>query len=70
VVRSTPPEGEGHVRDYAAGLKTRDAERYLDIVTELKAEESTGLAALSVAARELSSLADRIGRGAGQEDRR
>ena len=36
----------------------------------LKAEESIGLAAVSVAARELSGVADRIARGRGQVDRR
>jgi len=56
--------------DYMAGLKARDVERFQAIIADLKAEESIGLAAVSVAARELSGVADRVGRSPGQEDRR
>jgi glutamate dehydrogenase len=56
--------------DYAARLRARDIERFRGIVAELKADDAAGLAALSVAVRELSALADRIGRLAGEERRR
>ena len=56
--------------DYMALVKSSDLERFRDIVEELKAEESIGLAAASVAARELGVLADRVARRPGQEDRR
>ena len=56
--------------DYMAGIRARDVDRFLEIIAELKAEESIGLAAVSVAARELSGVADRIARGRGQVDRR
>jgi glutamate dehydrogenase len=46
--------------DYMGGLKARDLGRFREIVTELKDEESIGLAAISVATRELSDLADRV----------
>ena len=55
---------------YVARLRARDVERFRGIIAELKADESAGLAALSVAARELSTLADRIGRPPGVERRR
>jgi len=53
-----------------SSLKRRDFDRFRDIVEELKAEESIGLAAASVAARELGGLADRLARQPGQADRR
>ena len=56
--------------EYMGGLKARDVERFQEIVGELKAEESIGLAGVSVAARELSGVADRVARSPGQEDRR
>jgi len=56
--------------DYLTLLKPREIERFEGIVSELKEEASVGLAAASVATRELSGLADRLSRRAGQEDRR
>ena len=38
----------------------REVERFMDIIEELKGEESPGLAAVSVITRELSALADRL----------
>ena len=61
-------EDEG--TDYMAYVRPADLERFRDIVEELRAEESIGLAAASVAARELSVLADRMARPPDQEDRR
>jgi glutamate dehydrogenase len=52
-------------------LRERDVERFRSIVDELRKEEpSVGLAALSVAVRELSNLADRTARHASMERRR
>jgi glutamate dehydrogenase len=56
--------------DFMAVLRQREVERFRSIVEELQAEESIGLAAMSVAIRELGSVADRLGREKGQEDRR
>jgi glutamate dehydrogenase len=62
--------GEPDSSAYTARLRPRDVERFRGIVTELKGDDSVGLPALSVAVRELSTLADRIGRYAGVERRR
>jgi len=67
--RAEAVEG-GDAPDYLAALKPREVQRYRDILDELKAEEAAGLAAVSVAARELSSVADAVGRPPGQADRR
>jgi len=65
------PQGGNASHDYLASLRTRETERFRELVEELKAEENVGFAAVSVAARELSSVADRIDRGPGlAEDRR
>jgi glutamate dehydrogenase len=56
--------------DYTSRLRARDVERFRAMVAELKADGTVGLAALSVAARELSGLADRLGRQGGEERRR
>ena len=56
--------------DVMSRVKAKDLSRFRDIVTELKGEETIGLAAVSVAARELSGLADRVARGPSQDDRR
>jgi glutamate dehydrogenase len=61
------------LHDYVASLKSREVERFQGIVEELKAEDTIGLAAVSVAARELSAVADRLTRAtapAGKEERR
>jgi glutamate dehydrogenase len=63
------PDGIG-ADDVMNRFKSRDVGRFRDIVSELKGEETIGLAAVSVAARELSSLADRVARGVSQDDRR
>jgi glutamate dehydrogenase len=55
--------------DFVAVLKPREVQRFRGIVEELHAESSIGLAAVSVAARELSTIADRFGRGVEREDR-
>ncbi|MDX1493023.1 MAG: NAD-glutamate dehydrogenase, partial [Longimicrobiales bacterium] len=60
----------GDVVDYVSLVRTRDAERFHQVMEELKAEESIGLAAVSVAARELAEVADRLSRDPSQEDRR
>ncbi|HSH75696.1 MAG TPA: NAD-glutamate dehydrogenase domain-containing protein, partial [Longimicrobiales bacterium] len=54
---------------YPDCLAAHDVDRFNGILAELRAEESVGLAALSVAARELSMLADRVGRRATLERR-
>jgi glutamate dehydrogenase len=56
--------------DFVSRLRPRDIERFRSVVTELKAEAAVGLAALSVAARELCGLGDRIGRHGGEERRK
>ena len=69
MLRRYDPE-DGASKDYVSSLKRRDFDRFRDIIEELKAEESIGLAAASVAARELGGLADRLARKPGQADRR
>lgn len=59
------PTAEGPV-DFASLIRPRDAARFHRVMEELKAEESVGLAAVSVAARELAEVADRVGRVPGQ----
>ncbi|MGD8288973.1 MAG: NAD-glutamate dehydrogenase, partial [Gemmatimonadota bacterium] len=56
--------------DYMSRLKPRDVERFRGTLAELRDEETLGLAAISVAARELSAVADRLGRGSAMERRR
>ncbi|MDH3205713.1 MAG: NAD-glutamate dehydrogenase [Gemmatimonadota bacterium] len=56
--------------DYVAKVSPRDVERFRGILAELREEESVGLAAVSVAARELSAVADGLGRGTDVERRR
>ena len=63
-------EDEPGLSDYMSLVRTRDVERFRQVMEELKAEESIGLPAVSVAARELADVADRLGREPGQEDRR
>ncbi|HUF74955.1 MAG TPA: NAD-glutamate dehydrogenase domain-containing protein, partial [Longimicrobiales bacterium] len=63
-------EGTADESAYTSRLRARDVERFRSIVAELKGDESVGLPALSVAARELFLLADRIGRPPGVERRR
>jgi glutamate dehydrogenase len=55
---------------YAARLQARDLERFRGVLSDLKTDGEPGLAALTVAARELLGLADRIGRASGEERRR
>ncbi|HET9948360.1 MAG TPA: NAD-glutamate dehydrogenase domain-containing protein, partial [Longimicrobiales bacterium] len=50
--------------------RSREVERFKEILEELKAEESVGLPALSVAARELATLADRLASNQPVERRR
>jgi glutamate dehydrogenase len=59
----------GPSHDYLAAIRTREIERFRELIEELKSEERIGLAAVSVAARELSAVAERMGRVPGQEDR-
>jgi glutamate dehydrogenase len=56
--------------DYQSSAMARNVERFGDVIEELKAEETVGLAAISVATRELGVLADWLGLRPGQEDRR
>jgi glutamate dehydrogenase len=56
--------------DYMARVRDRDVERFRGILDELKEEDVVGLAAVSVATRELASVADRTARGAAGERRR
>ena len=62
-------EGEAS-RDYLSSIRPRHLDRFKELLEEIKAEDSIGLAAVSVAARELGTLADRLGRLPGQADRR
>jgi glutamate dehydrogenase len=55
---------------FMSRLRARDVARFRGVIAELKADDSVSLPALSVAARELATLADRIGRHAGVERRR
>jgi glutamate dehydrogenase len=59
--------GEG---GYLERVRARDLSRFQEIVTELKGEETISLSALSVAIRELSTVADRLERHAHRDDRR
>ena len=56
--------------DYMSYLRPSDLDRFRDIVEELRAEESIGLAAASVAVRELGGLAGRVARTTEWGDRR
>jgi glutamate dehydrogenase len=56
--------------DYMARVRDRDVERFRGILAELKEEDTVGLAAVSVATRELASVADRTARGTAGERRR
>jgi glutamate dehydrogenase len=67
--RSDAMETDLESHDYLTLLKPREVERFQGIVAELKEEPSVGLAAASVAARELSGVSDRLWRP-GKEDRR
>ncbi len=60
----------GEAPDFVAALRPREIDRFRGIVDELRTEDGIGLAAVSVATRELSGIADRFGPGASQEDRR
>jgi NAD-specific glutamate dehydrogenase len=53
-----------------ACVRDRDVERFRGILAELKEEDTVGLAAVSVATRELASVADRTARGTAGERRR
>ncbi len=70
VVLDSPQAESAGASSFVALLRPRDLERFRGVVTELKADDSVGLPALSVAVRELSTLADRIARHAGPERRR
>jgi glutamate dehydrogenase len=63
-------DGKAGRNAFIERLRARDVERFRGVVTELKVDDSVGLAALSVAVRELLTLAERIGRHAGIERRR
>jgi len=54
---------------FVSELRARDIERFASVIAELKADDSVGLPALSVAARELSTLAAGMGRHPGAERR-
>jgi len=49
---------------------TSDVEAFGEMLAQLREEDAPGLAAMSVATRELSGLADRLGQGPGVEGRR
>ena len=68
--RAQPDDDESCTLDYLGSIRARDLDRFKGVMEELKAEEAIGLAAISVAARELGTLADGLGRRPGQEDRR
>ena len=71
VVRDgTSTEPTTATTDYVARVRPRDVERFRGIMAELREEEAVGLAAVSVAARELSAVADGLGRGTDEERRR
>jgi glutamate dehydrogenase len=54
------PESVSAATERVLKARARDVERFRDIVSELKTEGSVGLAAVSVATRELSALAGRL----------
>jgi glutamate dehydrogenase len=59
----TDGRGEGDVRKRLEGLlgeRPRDLERFREVVAELRTEEEAGLAAASVAVRELAAFAERV----------
>ena len=62
VVREVDGSQPASASDYFTRLTGREVGRFRDILAELKDEESVGLAAVSVAARDLSALADRVAR--------
>ncbi|MDX1647122.1 MAG: NAD-glutamate dehydrogenase [Longimicrobiales bacterium] len=70
LLRKAKAQERPGMSDYVSLLRERDVERFREVMEELKAEDSVSLAAVSVAARELADVADRVGREAGQEDRR
>jgi NAD-specific glutamate dehydrogenase len=70
LLQKAEQEDEQVVSDYMSLVRQRDVERFREVMEELKAEDSIGLAAVSVATRELADVADRVGREPGQEDRR
>jgi hypothetical protein len=53
-----------------AKVTPQDVERFRATMAELREEEAVGLAAVSVATRELSGVVDRMVRGTGAERRR
>ncbi len=60
--RVSRDDGSDERLDYAALLKKREVDRFRGIVAELKESDSIGLAGVSVAARELGSVATRVSR--------
>lgn len=70
LLKRAAPTDSDEAPDYLAALKPREAQRYREILDELKAESAVGLAAAAVAARELTGVADAVGRPVGQPDRR
>ncbi len=67
---SSEADGGTEATNFMAQVTPDDIERFRGIVAELREEEQVGLAAVSVATRELSSVSDRLGRGAAHERRR
>jgi len=53
------PDGVGDKGSALLGSRSRHLMHFRDVLEELKAEEAPGLAAISVAVRELSAVADR-----------
>jgi len=70
LLRRAEMESEQTRSDFLELIRPRETERFKQVLAELKEEESIGLSAISVVARELAEVADRLGRGPHQEDRR
>jgi len=67
---ATPEPGGADGSMFTRRLRPRDIERFRGIIGEIKEDGAVGLAAISVAARELSGLADRMARSSDAEDGR
>jgi glutamate dehydrogenase len=63
-------DGRDPGADLADHMAPKDVERFRSIVSELRDEGNVGLAGVAVATRELSDVADRLGRGSRAERRR
>lgn len=65
--RASRTGGAGSTVDYPALLTAREVDRFDSIGAELREESEVGLAAASVATRELAAIADRVARSEARE---